>query len=100
KFGFDIIMNALEAPLRQIVENGGEDGDIVVEQVKAQKGNAGYNAATSEYVDMVKAGIIDPALVTRTALLNAASVAGLMLTTNVLIAEYKVDSKETAGAIV
>src|SRR5690606_6122106 len=87
KIGFDIIAAAVEAPLRQIVENAGEDGYLVVEKVKEKAGSQGYNASTGEYVDLVKAGIIDPALVTRTALINAASVAGLMLTTNVLITE-------------
>ncbi|MDX1565703.1 MAG: chaperonin GroEL, partial [Phycisphaeraceae bacterium] len=85
KLGYDIIAAALEAPTRQIVENGGVDGDVVVEKVKDSKGNQGYNAATGEYVDLVKAGIIDPALVSRTALLNAASVSALMLTTNVMV---------------
>jgi len=99
KIGYDIIAQALEVPLRQIVENGGEDGYLVVEEVRAKKGNQGYNAATSEYVDMVKAGIIDPALVSRTALQNAASVAGLMLTTNVLVTELKEDQKPVEGAV-
>ena len=99
KVGYDIIAQALEVPLRQIVQNGGEDGFLVVEEVKSKKGNNGYNAATSEYVDLVKAGIIDPALVSRTALQNAASVAGLMLTTNVLITELKDDADAIAGAV-
>jgi chaperonin GroEL len=91
KIGCDIVKDALVAPLRQIVANSGDDGDIVVEEVLAKKGSAGYNAATGEYVDMLKAGIIDPALVARTALQNAASVAGLMLTTNVLVTEIEDD---------
>ncbi len=99
KLGYDIVAAALEAPLRQIVENGGEDGYVVVERVKEAKGNQGYDAATGQYVDMVKAGIIDPALVARTALINGASVAGLMLTTNVLITELKDDAKPVAGAV-
>lgn len=99
KIGFDIVAAALEAPLRQIVDNGGEDGYVVVEKVRQSKGNNGYNAATGEYVDLVKAGIIDPALVSRTALQNAASVAGLMLTTNVLITDYDEDAEVVAGAI-
>jgi len=99
KVGFDIIAAALETPLRQIVDNSGFDGHIVVEEVKGKSGNQGYNAATGEYVDMVKAGIIDPALVSRTALLNAASVAGLMLTTNVLISELKDDEEPVPGAV-
>ena len=102
RVGADIVIRALASPLRQIVENSGKDGDIVVEEVLSRKGNAGYNAATGEYVDMVKAGIIDPALVARTALTNAASVAGLMLTTNVLITELgdKDAQKATDAAVV
>ena len=89
KLGYEIVANALEAPLRQIVNNSGEDGYVVVDQVKEQTGNYGYNAATGKYGDLVKAGIIDPALVARTALLNAASVSGLMLTTNVLVTDME-----------
>jgi len=102
KIGIDILVNALKAPLRQIVENSGGEGDVVVEKVLEMKGSTGYNAATGEYVDMVKAGIIDPAKVTRIALQNAASVAALMLTTNVLITDLKDDDKENAvsGAVV
>lgn len=99
KLGFDIVVAALDAPLRQIVDNAGEDGYLVVENVKDAKGNKGYNAATGKYVDMVKAGIIDPARVTKTALVNAASVSGLMLTTNVLITDLKDDEKATEGAV-
>ena len=98
KVGFDIVAYALETPLRQIVDNAGHDGYIVVEEVKSKTGSHGYNAATDEYVDLVKAGIIDPALVSRSALLNAASVAGLMLTTSVLVTELKDDEKPVAGA--
>ena len=98
KIGFDIIATALEAPAKQIAENSGVDGDVVVEKVKAAKGGNGYNAATGQYVDLIKAGIIDPALVARTALQNAASVAGLMLTTNVMITELKDDDKAIEGA--
>jgi chaperonin GroEL len=100
KLGYDIILKALEAPARQIAENAGVDGDVVVESIKELKGNHGYNAATGQYIDMVKAGIIDPALVSRTALINAASVAGLMLTTNVLITELKDDAQPVEGAVV
>ena len=99
KLGCDIVAAALESPLRQIVENAGEDGDVVVEAVKDATGNKGYNAATAEYVDMVKAGIIDPALVTRTALLNAASVAGLMLTTDVMVSDLDEDEALVEGAV-
>jgi len=99
KLGYDIVAAALEAPLRQIVQNAGEDGYVVVEKVRAAQGNNGYNAATGKYVDLVKAGIIDPALVSRTALQNAASVAGLMLTTNVLITDLKDDDEPVASAV-
>ncbi|MHC4995791.1 MAG: chaperonin GroEL [Planctomycetota bacterium] len=99
KLGFDIIASALEAPTRQIVENGGQDGDVVVEKIKELKGNQGFDAATGEYLDLVKAGIIDPALVSRSALQNAASVAGLMLTTNVLVTELKEDDEPIEGAV-
>ncbi|MEM9021682.1 MAG: chaperonin GroEL [Planctomycetota bacterium] len=99
KVGYDIVAKALEVPLRQIVENSGADGYLVVEEVKNKKGNQGYNAATAEYADLVKAGIIDPALVSRTALINAASVAGLMLTTNVLVTELKDDEAAIEGAV-
>ena len=99
KLGYDIIAAALEAPTRQIVENGGVDGDVVVEKVKDSKGNQGYNAATGEYVDLVKAGIIDPALVSRTALLNAASVSALMLTTNVMVTGLEDDHEPVEGSV-
>jgi len=99
KLGCDIVAAALESPLRQIVENAGGDGDVVVEKVKEKSGNHGYNAASGEYVDMVKAGIIDPALVTRTALLNAASVAGLMLTTDVMVTDLDDEEKVVEGAV-
>ena len=101
KIGFDIVCGALKAPTRQIVDNGGGDGDVVVAQLLEKTGNEGYDASTSEFVDMVKAGILDPAKVARTALQNAASVAGLMLTTNVVITDLPDDDKEKAevGAI-
>jgi len=100
KIGFDIVLHATEACLKQIARNAGQDGDLVVEKVKEGKGAGfGYNAATGEYEDLVKAGIIDPALVAKTALINAASVAGLMLTTDVLITELKEDEAAVAGAV-
>jgi chaperonin GroEL len=92
--GVKIALTAMEAPLRQIVTNAGEEASVVADKVKASKGNNGYNAATGEYVDMVKAGILDPAKVTRTALQNAASIAGLMITTEVMIT----DMPEEGGA--
>src|SRR5690606_32750104 len=85
--GVRIVKKALEAPARQIAINAGYEGSVIVEQIKAQSGNIGFNAATGEFVDMVKAGIIDPAKVTRTALQNAASIASLVLTTEALVAE-------------
>ncbi len=102
KIGFDIMVNALKAPTRQIVENGGGEGDVIVAELLEMTGNKGYNASTCEYVDMLKAGIIDPAKVARTALQNAASVAGLMLTTNVVITDLKDDKEENAelGAVI
>ena len=93
KIGFDIIAEAVEAPLFQIATNSGASGDLVVEKVKDLPAKHGFNAATHEYGDLVKQGIIDPAMVAKTALINAASVAGLMLTTNVLVSELKDDDE-------
>lgn len=97
RIGFDIVAKALKAPTGQIAENSGEQGDVVVasllERLKKED-NIGYDANTGKYVDMFEAGIIDPAKVARTALQNAASVAGLMLTTNVLVTELKEDKDE------
>ncbi|MGP1347923.1 MAG: chaperonin GroEL [Phycisphaerales bacterium] len=98
RLGFDIVMKAVEAPLRQIVDNAGLDGDVVVEKVKALETNMGFNVIEEKFVDMVKSGIIDPAKVAKTALTNAASVAGLMLTTDVMITELKDDTEAVAGA--
>ncbi len=90
KLGFQIVAEALRAPARQIADNAGEDGEVVVAKILEGKGEGfGYNAATDEYGDLYKMGVIDPAKVSRTALLNAASVSGLALTTDVLITEYK-----------
>jgi len=85
--GIDILRRALEAPIRQIAMNAGADGSIVVAKVRDGKGALGYNALTDEYEDMVKAGVIDPTKVTRSALQNAASIAGLLLTTEAVITE-------------
>ncbi len=85
--GIDILSRTLESPLREIANNAGVEGSLVVQHVKGLKGNNGYNAATGEYEDLVKAGIIDPTKVVRSALQNAASVAGLMLTTECIISE-------------
>jgi chaperonin GroEL len=94
KIGFDIVTNALKAPTTQIVDNCGEPGDVIVAQLLEKGKNIGYNANTGEFVDMFKAGIIDPAKVARTALEMAASVAGLMLTTNVLVTDLKDKDEE------
>ena len=102
KIGADIVAKAIEAPLRQIASNTGEDGSVVVEEVKEKGTNIGFNANTCEYVDMLEKGIIDPTKVARSALQNAASIAGLMLTTEVMIAELKEDEEEeghVAGSV-
>jgi chaperonin GroEL len=96
--GCKIVLRALEEPLRQLAANAGDEGAMVVQNVKGKKGSVGYNAETGEYEDMMKAGVIDPTKVTRSALQNASSVAGLLLTTEVLIAELPEDDKEPAGA--
>jgi chaperonin GroEL len=106
RLGFDIVAEALRSPARQIADNAGDDGEVIVAEILENKNAAwGYNAATSEFGDMFKLGIIDPAKVSRTALLNAASVAGLALTTDVLVTELKEKKGEkaptpVAGAIV
>ena len=94
KIGFDIVVKALKAPTMQIVDNCGEHGDVIVTQLLEKGKKIGYDANTGEFVDMFKAGIIDPAKVARTALEMAASVAGLMLTTNVLVTELKDKDKD------
>ena len=95
--GFNIVVRACRAPVTMISSNAGQDGSIVCEKVLAGSGNFGYNAATNEYEDLVKAGVIDPAKVTRTALQNATSVSTLLLTSDALIAEKPKDSKPKAG---
>ena len=85
--GIAMTLRAMEAPLRQIVTNAGEEASVVVDRVKSGKGNFGYNAANGEYVDMIEKGILDPTKVTRSALQNAASIAGLMITTEAMVAE-------------
>ena len=85
--GINLVKRAVEAPLRQIAENAGLEGSVIVAQVKASEDGVGFNALKEEYVDMVKAGIVDPAKVTRTALQNAASIAALVLTTETLVAD-------------
>jgi len=91
--GVQIVRKACEAPLRQLVDNAGIEGAIVVQEVKKAKGNNGYNVATGEYVDMIAAGIIDPTKVTRSALQNAASIAGLLLTTECMITDLPEKNK-------
>lgn len=98
KIGFDIILSALRAPTSQIVENAGEDGSVVIDTILEKENAYGYNAATGEFGDMFKMGIVDPAKVARSALQNAASVAGLLLTTDVLVTEVK-DEKSAIGAV-
>jgi chaperonin GroEL len=95
--GVNIIKRALEEPLRQIVANAGEEGSIVVQKVREGKDNFGFNAQTSQYSDLVADGVIDPVKVVRSALQNAASVAGLMLTTEALVAEKPKDEKPAPG---
>ena len=92
--GIKLARRAMEEPLRQIVTNAGDEASVILNEVAAGKGNFGYNAATSEYGDMIEMGILDPTKVTRTALQNAGSVAGLMLTTEAMIAE----APQEAGA--
>ncbi|MDO8909648.1 MAG: chaperonin GroEL [Pseudohongiella sp.] len=94
--GIALLLRAVTAPLRQIVKNAGDEPSVVLDKVKAAKGNVGYNAATGEYVDMVEAGIIDPAKVTRSALQAAGSVAGLMITTECMVTEI-VEDKPAGG---
>jgi chaperonin GroEL len=98
KTGAEIIRRALEEPIRLIAENAGAEGSIVVGRVKDSKDkNFGYNAATDTYEDLVKAGVIDPTKVTRTALQNAASIAGLLLTTECVLVEKKEATAAPAG---
>ena len=96
--GIKILARSIEEPLRQIVTNAGEDAAVVLNRVREGKGTFGYNAATSEYGDMIEMGILDPTKVTRLALQNAASVAGLLLTTEVMIAESPKEEEHAHGA--
>jgi len=97
ELGKKIILRALEEPVRQIAANAGYEGSVIVEKVKNMEGAQGFNAANEEYEDLIKAGVIDPTKVTRTALQNAASVAGLLLTTECMIAEEPEEEKPAAG---
>ncbi len=96
--GIEIARRAMEEPLRQIVANAGDEPSVVLAKVMEGNGNFGYNAATGEYGDMVEMGILDPTKVTRTALQNASSVAGLMITTEAMVAESPKEEKAGAGA--
>lgn len=100
KTGANIILKILSKPLEQIADNCGLDGSVIADEVSRKTGATGYDAHAGKYVDMFKAGIIDPLKVVRTALVNASSIAGLMLTTETLVTDYKKDDKEVAGAVV
>ena len=96
--GAEIIRRAVEQPLRTLADNAGVEGSIVVQEVKSRKGAEGYNVATGEYVDLLKAGVVDPTKVTRSALQNAASIAGLLLTTEAVVTELPEKEKAPAPA--
>jgi chaperonin GroEL len=95
--GVRLVRRALEEPARQIANNAGQEGSVIVMRLLEEKGNVGYNAGTGKFEDLVKAGVIDPAKVTKTALLNAASIAGLMLTTEAMVSEIKEEDKGGGG---
>jgi chaperonin GroEL len=95
--GIEIIRRAIRKPLMQIAANGGVEGAVVLEKVMAGKGNYGYDAAAAEYTDLVKRGIIDPTKVVRTALQNAVSVAGVLLSTDAIVGEIPKEDEEAAG---
>jgi chaperonin GroEL len=97
QIGVDIIKRAVEGPLRSLAANAGVEGSLIVQEVKKRKGNEGYNVATGEYEDLVKAGVVDPKKVTRSALQNAASIAGLLLTTECLITDVPEKDKPAPG---
>jgi chaperonin GroEL len=94
QIGIDIVLHALEAPMRQIADNCGIDGSVVADEVRQKPNNVGFDANSREYVDMYKAGIIDPVKVVRSALANAASIAGLMLTTEALVTNLEDEDKK------
>ena len=97
QIGVDIVRRAIEAPLRELARNAGVEGGLIVQEVKRRKGNEGYNVATGEYEDLVKAGVVDPKKVTRSALQNAASIAGLLLTTEAVITDIPEKTEQPAG---
>jgi chaperonin GroEL len=98
KIGVEILKRAIEEPLKQIADNAGNKGDVVVEEVKKQSGNIGYNALTGEYEDLIKKGIVDPTKVTRSALENAASAAAMILTTEGAVANLPDDNEESGAS--
>jgi chaperonin GroEL len=95
RIGVDIVKKAVEFPTRALADNAGVEGSVVVQEVKRRKGNEGYNVSTNVYEDLVKAGVVDPKKVTRTALQNAASIAGLLLTTECLVTELPEKEKKS-----
>jgi chaperonin GroEL len=95
--GVQIVRRALEFPTRQLAENAGQEGAVIVQEVKKRSGNEGFNVATGEYEDLVKAGVVDPTKVTRTALQNAASISALLLTTEALVTELPEKEKPALG---
>jgi chaperonin GroEL len=97
RVGINIVRRALEEPARQIAVNAGEEGSVIVKSLLSTNGSTGYNAATGATEDLVKAGVIDPAKVTKTALINAASIAGLMLTTEAMVSEIKEKDEKGGG---
>lgn len=97
KLGAQIVVRALEEPMRTIASNAGFEGSVIVNRVQAEKGNFGFDAKSGEFVDMMNAGIVDPAKVVRSALQNAASISGLMVTTEAIIADIPEEKKETGG---
>ena len=97
KIGLEIVRRAIEQPLRTLADNAGKEGALIVQEVKKRKGSDGYNVATDEYTDLIKAGVVDPAKVTRSALQHASSISGLLLTTEALVTE--VPEKEKAPAM-
>ena len=98
KVGLEIIRRALESPLRQLADNAGREGALIVSEVKKLKGNTGYNVSTDSYTDLIKDGVLDPTKVTRSALQNAASISGLLLTTEAVVTELP-EKKEAAPAM-
>ncbi|MBI5849747.1 MAG: chaperonin GroEL, partial [Planctomycetes bacterium] len=99
RYGVEIVKRACEAPIRQIAENAGEDPAVIVDEASSRKKNEGFDAVSGTWVDMFVAGIIDPTKVVRTALQNAASIGGLLLTTNTLVTSIKDDDAAVQGAV-